>query len=119
MANKKTAETKKLEVEKEKVNVLEEEVEEVRKFIKMRSYDFISAGLGIVAGFAWNEAIKSLIDYLFPLSQNSIVAKFIYAVFITLFVILITFYFSKVMGIKPKHKSKEAKDKEEKERENK
>jgi len=108
---------KKLEKEKEKVSILRQQVVEARKFAKLKSFDFISAGLGIVAGLAWNEAIKAFIEYFFPLNQSSIAAKFIYAVFITLFVVLLTFYFSKALGIKAKSKHKEAgskdKDKDE------
>ncbi|HBH71453.1 MAG TPA: hypothetical protein DDX26_01155 [Candidatus Yonathbacteria bacterium] len=54
---------------------------------------YIAGGLGIVVGLAWNEAIKSLIDYFYPASgANSISAKFIYAIIITTVVVLVTMY---------------------------
>jgi hypothetical protein len=44
---------------------------------------------------AWNEAIKALIEYLFPLGSNTLVAKFIYAFTITAFVVFLTSYLLK------------------------
>jgi len=60
-------------------------------------YTYIAAALGLVAGLAWNEAIKALIDYVFPLSKNTLIAKFSYAGLITLVVVLITIYLARVL----------------------
>lgn len=60
--------------------------------IRERTVGYILTALGLVAGFAWNEAIKSLIEYVFPVAQNGMVAKFIYAGLITLIVVIITSY---------------------------
>ncbi len=64
---------------------------------------YLLAGLGVVAGFAWNEAIKSLIDYVFPLSQSGLRAKFLYAILLTLLIALLSVF------ILRKNKSKEEK----------
>jgi len=45
-----------------------------------------------VAGLAWNEAIKALIEYLYPLDKNSLLAKFVYAALITIIVVVFTTY---------------------------
>ena len=50
------------------------------------------AGMGLVAGLAWNEAIKALIEYLYPLDQNSLLAKFIYAALITVIIVMFSTY---------------------------
>lgn len=50
------------------------------------------AGLGLVAGLAWNDAIKSLIDAVFTFSRTGIIAQFAYAVLITAVVVLIGNY---------------------------
>jgi len=50
------------------------------------------AGLGLVAGLAWNDAIKALIEELFPVGRNSVLAKFIYAALITLIVVVVGAY---------------------------
>lgn len=60
---------------------------------------FIGGGLGLVAGLAWNDAISSLIKYLFPAEQGGgIVAKFVYALIITIFVVLVMVYLVRFIG---------------------
>lgn len=58
-----------------------------------------STGFGLVAALAWNEAIQTLVkDYIqryFP-SQYGIISKFIYALIITLFAVLITYQLSRL-----------------------
>lgn len=60
--------------------------EEVRE----RSISYMVAALGLVAGLAWNEAVKAAIEEFFPLKANTVFAKFVYAGLITLVVVLIT-----------------------------
>ncbi|HLD20086.1 MAG TPA: DUF5654 family protein [Patescibacteria group bacterium] len=44
---------------------------------------YIVAGLGVVAGLAWNDAIVALIEEIFPLDRGTVVAKIMYALIIT------------------------------------
>lgn len=60
-----------------------------------RTSGYISAAFGLVAGLAWNDAVSALIEYIFPLSQNTLFAKFAYAILITILVIFATSYFLK------------------------
>ncbi|MDP2650808.1 MAG: DUF5654 family protein, partial [bacterium] len=53
------------------------------------------AALGLVVGLAWNEAIKSAIEYLFPLGQNTMAAKIIYAAVMTIILVFATAYILK------------------------
>lgn len=69
-----------------------EEGKALREEVRERTLGFITAGLGLVAGLAWNDAIKALIDYLFPLDKNGLLAKFLYAIVITLVVVLLSVY---------------------------
>jgi len=64
----------------------------LRKEIKEKTVGYILAALGFVAGLAWNEAIKSLIDQFFPDSSNGILIKFIYAVVITVIIVVASVY---------------------------
>ncbi|MBU1131574.1 hypothetical protein KJ840_05590 [Patescibacteria group bacterium] len=57
---------------------------------------YMVAALGLVAGLAWNDAIKSLIEFLFPNQQNSLTAKFGYAVIITIVIVALTIILTKV-----------------------
>lgn len=69
---------------------LKEHGELLTKEIRERTIGYVIAAFGLVAGLAWNEAVKASIEYLFPLSKNTLLAKFIYAVIITLIVVIIT-----------------------------
>ena len=68
----------------------------LRKELRERTVGYILAGFGFVASLAWNEAIKSFIDQFFPNSGNSVIVKFIYAVVVTFFVVIVTVYLLKV-----------------------
>ena len=67
----------------------------IRKEVKKHTITYILAALSFVVGLAWNDAIKTLIEYFFPLNQDSILAKLIYAFLITFIVVLTTVYFVK------------------------
>lgn len=67
-------------------------MDNLRKEVREKTLSYITAAFGLVAGLAWNEAIKSLIEYFYPASQNGLLAKFIYALVITLVVVLTSSY---------------------------
>ena len=56
----------------------------VEQAIKEKTIGYITAAFGLVAGLAWNDAIKTLIDYFFPFAASSLVAKLLYAVIMTI-----------------------------------
>lgn len=58
---------------------------------------YISAGFGLVAGLAWNDAIKELIETFFPNTSNTLVAKFGYAILVTLLAVIVTVYFVRLL----------------------
>lgn len=60
---------------------------EVRKQV----VGYIVAALGLVAGLAWNDAVKTLIEFFVPASKNTILAKLAYAALISLVVVVISF----------------------------
>lgn len=62
-------------------------------FLKAMTY--ITAAFGLVAGLAWNEAIKALLNLYFKEGSN-IISKFIYAVFITIIVVMVTMYIGRL-----------------------
>ncbi|MDO8552047.1 MAG: DUF5654 family protein [bacterium] len=59
---------------------------------------YIGGGFGLVAGLAWNDAIKELIQYLFPLATDTLRAKFIYAALITVVVVVIITYLERIFN---------------------
>lgn len=48
-----------------------------------------TAGFGLVAALAWNTAIQDAFKIIFP-DQESLGAKFIYAVIVTILIVLVT-----------------------------
>jgi len=73
------------------------EAKELREEARKRTATYILGGFGLVAGLAWNEAIRSLIDYFFPGDSNSIIAKFIYAMGTTLIVVVVGLYVTRIL----------------------
>ena len=69
--------------------------EEIRSKIKEQTGGYLAGALGLVAGLAWNDAIKALIEILFPFSKSGVFAKFVYAVVITMVVVFIGQYLLK------------------------
>jgi hypothetical protein len=63
---------------------------EIKEQIKEQTAGYMTAALGLVAGLAWNDAIKSLIEAFYPFAKDGIFAKFLYAILITLVVVLIS-----------------------------
>ena len=69
---------------------------QLRGEIRERTVGYVVAAFGLVAGLAWNDAIKALIEYLFPLQGNSVFAKIIYAFLVTLAVVIATIYLTRL-----------------------
>lgn len=58
--------------------------------VREKMVTYITAALGLVVGLAWNEAIKAAIEAYFPLSDDSVTAKFIYALAMTVLLVVMT-----------------------------
>ena len=76
---------------------LTKNLKEARNAVKKRMFSYIAAGFGLVIGFAWNDAISSLIKQLFPDGASSIFAKFIYAFILTVIIGYTLFYIEKAL----------------------
>jgi len=74
--------------------------EEIKKEIRQKTIGYILTALGLVAALAWNEAIKSFIEHFFPLSKNTLLAKFIYAMVITFIVVIFSISLMRLLGNK-------------------
>lgn len=75
---------------------LKNQVNNVKKEVRTKVVGYITAGFGLVAGLAWNDAIKSFIELIFPVQKNTVLIKFLYAAIITVFLVVITFYLVKL-----------------------
>lgn len=74
------------------IEKLKNDTQKLRKEVRSRTLGYIVGALGLIVGLAWNDAIKAFIEYWFPLGGNGIIAKFFYAAFITLIVIIVSYY---------------------------
>ncbi|RXT13741.1 DUF5654 family protein [Ammoniphilus sp. CFH 90114] len=53
-----------------------------------------TAGFGVIAALAWNEAVQSLFDRWFLFPSDTVKAKFFYAITVTIIAVLITSLFA-------------------------
>lgn len=73
------------------------EAEYFQRAARERTFEYMLAAFGLVAGLAWNDAVKTLIEEVFPLAKNTIVAKFLYASLVTFIVVLINVYLARIL----------------------
>lgn len=88
------------------------ELKELRLEVVGKMVDLATAGFGLVAALAWNDAIKAIFDSIFPKS-GSIAVQIIYAVLITIIVVLVTIRLGRMVNV-AKQEVDEATVKEEK-----
>ena len=79
---------------------LKEEKDKIETAFRRRTEGYIITAFGIVAGLSWNEAIKSLMEYLFPMQKDTILAKFLYALIMTTILVFISLYVVKFVNKK-------------------
>ncbi|MDP1884245.1 MAG: DUF5654 family protein [Candidatus Moranbacteria bacterium] len=71
-------------------------MQKFKEELRNKSFSYITTAFGLVAGLAWNEAIKALIERFFPMSTGGMIAKFIYAIVITILLVFISVYILKI-----------------------
>lgn len=81
---------------KNKIVVIREKSVELEKQIIERTMGYIVASFSLVAGLAWNDAIKVAIEEFFPMGKDTIKAKFTYAIAITAVVVFVSVYLVKL-----------------------
>ncbi len=74
---------------------IKEEIEQTKRALKEKTATLIIGGFGLVAALAWNEAIKSLFDAYFK-ESNGLIGKFIYALIITVIVVIVSIRLGKI-----------------------
>ena len=69
--------------------------ESFKQKAQRQTIGYMTAALGLVAGLAWNDAVKTLIESVYPAQGNSVAAKFVYAIVITLLIVVVSTYLLK------------------------
>jgi hypothetical protein len=65
---------------------------DIKKQIRKQTVGYLVAALGLVAGLAWNDAIKDVIEKFFPMKTDTIYAKLFYAVLLTFIIATVSTY---------------------------
>ena len=82
---------------KKGISSIKQKEQAIKKEVREKTIGYILAALGLVAGLAWNEAIKGFIDSIFPSSGNGLLVKFFYAIVVTLLVVIISMYLASLI----------------------
>lgn len=87
-----------MENEKDVAKMIVDEARVAKNEIKKKTIAYIAGAFGLVAGLAWNDAVKGLIDHLFPMAGGGVVAKFVYAILVTVLVVLLVYYMERIFS---------------------
>jgi hypothetical protein len=91
----------------EKITTIKDKGVELEREVREKTLGYIITSFGLVAGLAWNDAIKAFIERFFADSGNGLRAKFIYAFFLTVIVVSVSLYLSKIFKVEKKKDKKE------------
>lgn len=83
-------------------DAIKKEISGINKEVRNKIAGYMITAFSLVAGLAWNDAIKSFIEYYFPLEKNSLLAKFIYALVFTMIVVLVSVYIARILKSREK-----------------
>ena len=65
--------------------------EKIKNTFFSKTTAYVLAGFGLVAALAWNDAIQTLFTLMFgQASQGGLVAKFLYAILVTIILALVS-----------------------------
>ena len=88
-------------------NQLAEEKKDLRLELLEKVSTLATAGFGLVAALAWNDAIKAMFDSLFPTPGDNLAAKFSYALVITILIVIITIQLGRAVNLAKKQLKKD------------
>lgn len=86
---------------------------ELEREIREKTLGYIITSFGLVAGLAWNDAIKAFIERFFDEPGDGLKAKFLYAVILTIAVVAVSLYLSRIFKVEKKKKEKEEEEEKE------
>ena len=91
-----------------KIEKIKNESKNIKKEVQKRTIGYITAGLGLVTGLAWNDAIKALFkgpcgaEGAGALCSLSSGGPWVYAIFVTILAVLATIWVAKISAGKKK-----------------
>lgn len=90
-------------------NKIKKELKSVQKEFETRVAGYIVTAMGLVAGLAWNDFVKSLIERYLPADNGGVWARLSYAILITILVVVVSVYL--LRAIKRDQEEENKKDK--------
>lgn len=81
---------------KHKIAQIRQSSAELSRQVREKIVGYIVAALGLIAGLAWNDAVKAAIESIFPAQENSLWARFGYAIFISIVIVIISINLLKI-----------------------
>lgn len=84
-----------------RLDKIKTETQRIKAAVRTQTLSSVTSALGLVAGLAWNDAIKNFIEVLFPLAKNSLFAKFLYALIMTVIVATLIHYLTSILAPQP------------------
>ena len=91
----------------EKIVTIKDRGAELEREVREKTLGYIITSFGLVAGLAWNDAIKAFIERFFADSGSGLRAKFTYAFIMTILVVSISLYLSRLLKVEKKKKETE------------
>ena len=88
----------------EKIVNLKDKGSELEREVREKTIGYVVTSFGLVAGLAWNDAIKAFIERFFSEPGSGLKAKFLYATIITILVVVVSLYLSKIFNVKKAEK---------------
>jgi membrane protein YdbS with pleckstrin-like domain len=79
--------------------------ESLHLLVVRRTYELLTAAFSLVAALAWNDAIQALFLQVFGPAQT-LLAKFAYAVILTVLIVWLGSRFAKMSAVVEKHLTK-------------
>ena len=76
----------------------------MEKDLRKITAGYIIAAFGFVAGLAWRDVSMALVEYLFPMSKDTILAKFLYAILVSIALAFASIYVLRFIGKTKKKK---------------
>jgi hypothetical protein len=91
----------------EKIVTIKGKGAELEREVREKTLGYIITSFGLVAGLAWNDAIKAFIDRFFSDPGSGLKAKFLYAAFLTVVMVAVSLYLSRIFRVEKKKKDVE------------
>lgn len=78
------------------IEKIKKETKEIERTVEDQLFNYIIAAFSLVAGLAWNEAIKSVLAAIFPAEYQGWLGKLLYALVISMIVIIVSIILSRI-----------------------